>query len=230
MVRKTSKQFNIGDKFLSWEVVECVEPKKYRFLCRCSCGNERVFYKYNLLKGSYAPCKSCGYSKLANTSAIKKHWNCELNGALFTKPHDFSLTQSYWFICDKGHNFKSSIKDFKLDRCLGCKNKTSEDSSKTQTIEFALQLFSSFCNDIVNDDNFLFVSDLNLAISFNEIDRFDSYRNYFDSEEALIKEITTLKTLENKAKEKGYNYVDFKVEKSLDKNVDTLKQLMVSLF
>ena len=139
MAKKSKKQFNIGDKFLSWEVISCEDPKKYRYLCRCSCGSEKVFNKYNLLRGSYAPCKNCDSAKLSNVAYLRRYWNSELNGVTFTRPQDFSLTQSYWFMCDNKHNIKSTIKDFSVERCLGCKTNIKSSFYREQAYEYALE-------------------------------------------------------------------------------------------
>lgn len=45
-----------GDKFNEWEVIEFVGDRK--FLCRCSCGEERVVHSYDLRNGN---SKSCGH-------------------------------------------------------------------------------------------------------------------------------------------------------------------------
>lgn len=234
MGRKTKKDFKIGDSFLSWVVIELQDAKKYKYLCRCSeCGEERSFNKYNLLRGSYAPCRKCAHLKIKNISLIKKHWNCELNRAIFTKPQDFSLTHSYWFICDKGHNFKSSIKDFSLDRCLSCKNQLKNSTSRTQITEFALEYFNSVFDNVFLHEELSMITiehdDIMIDIVFNEVDRFTSYRNYYNNEEELINDLTSLKKLEMTSKEQGYQFHLFEVESNFKINVDKLKDLMIQL-
>lgn len=229
MARKSTKIFNIGDSFLSWKVVECVNPKKYRYKCRCSCGNEREFNKYNLLRGSYAPCKACNHVYLRNTQLIKKHWNNELNGRIFTKPQDFDLTHSYWFICNNGHNFKSSIKDFNIDRCLSCKCKTKSNHLSTQAIEYATQLFSRVFDKVYVDRFGVVIGDVNAIVLIVESDRFDSYRNYYSSEEEYIKDVTDRQLFISEYKLKGIKVLKVLVENNLQKNVDTFKRIMVQL-
>ena len=43
-----------GDTFGEWEVLKYVGDKKY--LCRCSCGNERIVLRCNLVRGSSTSC------------------------------------------------------------------------------------------------------------------------------------------------------------------------------
>lgn len=49
---------NPGDRFGEWEVLSYEGNKKY--LCRCSCGNEKLVFRENLLNGSST---SCGHNK-----------------------------------------------------------------------------------------------------------------------------------------------------------------------
>lgn len=49
---------NPGDRFGEWEVLSYEGNKKY--LCRCSCGNEKLVFRKNLLNGSST---SCGHNK-----------------------------------------------------------------------------------------------------------------------------------------------------------------------
>ncbi|MCI9070227.1 MAG: hypothetical protein HFJ13_12025 [Clostridium sp.] len=227
---KEKKQLNIGDMFLTWEVVELVNPKKYRYKCRCcECGREKEFIKYNLLKGSYAPCKKCGYKKIKNTTSIKKHWNSELNGAIFDNPQNFSLTQSYWFICNKGHNFKSSIKDFNTNKCLGCIKASPHATYKLQAKEFALQYFKVLGNIYEIDNYSLMLSEYNLILNLIEEDRFNNYRNYFETDEEMIKDINKLNELEQYCKNNNIKFIQIKLEKSFKNNVDKLESLMLSL-
>lgn len=227
---KKNRQLNIGDIFLSWEVIELINPKKYRYRCRCTeCGIEKEFIKYNLLKGSYAPCKKCGYKKIKNISLIKDHWNSELNGAIFDNPQNFSLTQSYWFICDKGHNFKSSIKDFNTSRCLGCIQTLPHASYKLQAKEFALQYFKILGTIYEVDDYSLMIPDYKVLLNLIEEDRFTNYRNYFETEEAMINDINKLTELEQSCKINDIKFIQIKLKKDFKNNVDTFENTMLSL-
>lgn len=227
---RIKRVLNIGDKFLTWEVIRLVNPKKYRYLCKCKvCGVEREFIKYNLLRGSYAPCKKCGHKEIGNVATIKKHWNYELNGVIFDKPENFKLTQSYWFKCNKGHNFKSSIKDFSLSRCLSCNEQPPNHPSKYQIKEYIIQFLSKITR-IKEHDNFnIELIDFKTIIHLVEVDRYSSYRNYFDSDSSMVDEITKVKSIENNFKSLGYNYLEFKVEKKLKTNVDNFIFFMVDL-
>lgn len=49
---------NPGDRFGEWEVLSYEGNKKY--LCRCSCGNERLVFRKNLLDGTST---SCGHNR-----------------------------------------------------------------------------------------------------------------------------------------------------------------------
>lgn len=227
---KTRKIMNIGDVFLTWEVKELVNPKKYRYKCVCTdCGQSREFIKYNLLKGSYAPCKKCGHKKIGNIPLIKKHWNSELNGTIFTSPEHFSLTQSYWFICNKGHNFKSSIKDFSLDRCLGCSEVPPNHPSKIQAKEYAIQYFKVLGRVVEYKPFLLYIKERNIALYIVEEDRYTSYKNYFESEGAMLKEFEMVLGLEREFSKIGAKFIVQKVEKNLKNNVDIFKELMIRL-
>lgn len=229
MTKKTKKQFNIGDKFLSWEVISCVDSKKYRYLCRCCCGSEKIFNKYNLLRGSYAPCKNCDSAKLTNISSLKKYWNSELNGVTFTRPQNLSLTKSYWFMCDNKHNIRSTIKDFSVERCLGCKTNIKSSFHREQAYEYALQLFRSIFDNVYIEHYSIVIRDIKVAILAIEKDRFDSYRNYYNSEDEYIKDLTKFQMLKQFYKSNNYSIFDIRLENNLEKNVDTLKQLVLQL-
>lgn len=227
---RNKKNISIGETFLSWEVIELVNPKKYRYKVRCTeCGKEREFIKYNLLKGSYAPCKTCGHKKIRNIPLIRKHWNCELNGVIFDKPENFSLTQSYWFICNEGHNFKSSIKDFKLERCLGCHENPPNHPSKVQAREYAIQYFKTVTRVDEPQQFLLYLELFKTFVYLVEEDRFTTYSNYFKSEAEMLDEIRFVKQLKHMTSKDGLNFVSVMVAKNLKDNVDRLKALMIEL-
>ena len=229
MLKKSKFNFNIGDMFSSWQVVECVEPKKYKYLCRCSCGNERVFYKYNLLRNAYSTCKKCGNKQLKNIRDIKTYWNYELNGCIFTSTKDFSMEYPYWFICDNGHNFKSTLKDFSLDKCLSCKCNIKSDKYRVEMLEYAYKFFSTIYNNVEKTSDVVYVHGAKLVLSFIESDRFISYRNYYCSEEELLDHAMSLKKEELAATSKGYKFIQLEVTNSFEKNVDKISEIMISL-
>lgn len=236
MSRHSSKSFSIGDCFLTWQVIGPDESKKYKYICKCTeCGAERSFNKYNLLRGSFAPCKKCAHIKLKNINLIKKHWNCELNKAIFTKPQDFNLAKSYWFICQNGHNFKSSIKDFSFERCMSCKNEIKNNSSKVQAVQFALEYFTSIFPQVIINEELNLITILNnncdfvADIIFNEEDYFSNYRNYFKNEEEYLKAFTDFKCAESASLAKGHEFIHFQVKNNLKDNVDNLKTLVLQL-
>lgn len=227
---RVKKIVNIGDIFLSWKVTELVNPKKYRYKCRCTeCGIEKEFVKYNLLKGTYAPCRVCGHKKLTNIPLLKKHWNTELNEAIFDNSGNLSLTKSYWFICNKGHNFKSSIKDFKLERCLGCIENPPNHPSKIEAKEYAVQLFSNISLAYPLDNFLIYLYDLNTFLYLIESDRFERYSNYFSSEKEMIEELEYTSYIRSKIESGGHRFVRVDLEKDLKKNVDIFKEVMILL-
>lgn len=230
MNNKIKKSVKIGDTFMTWRVSKRISGKKYRYKCKCTeCGQEKEFIKYNLINGNYAPCKKCGHKKLQNVSLIKKHWNSELNGVIFTHPENFSLTQSYWFICNKGHNFKSSIKDFKLERCLGCNEHPPNDPSKTQFMEFMMQYFGSFTKVQEYENYFILVPELEVVFHLHEYDRYTSYRNYFHNEVEMLNELDKMKQEEYRFKNLGFQPVTIKVQRDLKNNIDNLQEIMLEL-
>lgn len=227
---RKKKSISIGEVFLSWEVIELVNPKKYRYKVRCTeCGKEREFIKYNLLKGSYAPCKTCGHKKITNITLIKRHWNYELNGMIFDNPENFSLTQSYWFICNEGHNFKSSIKDFNLDRCLGCHENPPNHPSKVQAKEYAIQYFKTVTRVDEPQPFLLYLELFRTFIYLVEDDRFATYSNYFKSEAEMLEEIKFIKQLNYATSKDGLGFIKVEIARNLKDNVDKFKELMVEL-
>lgn len=227
---RIKRQLNFGDIFLTWEVIELVNPKKYRYLCRCTeCGIEKEFIKYNLLKGSYSPCKKCGHKKIKNIPLIKKHWNCELNGVLFDNPENFSLTQSYWFLCAEGHNFKCSIKDFSLNRCTSCKEHPPIHPTKIKTKEFIFRYFKAITSVSEIGDFTLMIPEFNLVIHLEEDDRYRNHRNYFSGEAAMLKDIDYVKNLELTCKDDGIEFKKLHIGKNFKNNIDTFRSLMVEL-
>lgn len=227
---RNKKIINIGETFLSWEVIGLADPKKYKYKVKCTeCGKEREFIKYNLLKGSYAPCKTCGYKKIKNIPLIKKHWNYELNGLMFKNPENFSLTHSYWFCCDKGHNFKSSIKDFDLSRCLGCHENPPNHPSKVEAREYALQYFNTVT--IVEEPQpfLLYLDIFKTFIYLVEDDRFATYSNYFKSEAEMLEEIKLINHLNYTTSKDGLGFIKVEITRNLKENVDIFKELMLKL-
>lgn len=227
----SKKSFNIGDKFLSWEVIECVNPKKYRYLCRCSCGKEREFNKYNLLRGSYAPCKECGHAHLSNTALIRKHWNTELNGQHFTKAQDFNLSTSYWFICENGHNFKSTIKDFALHKCLSCKNEFKSNTPRMMLMEFATALFQKIYGEVRIEGFAVIVPKAKKSFYIIESDRFSNYRNYYKSEDDMVNDSVNIRKSQMDLIGLGYVTRTFNLSsKSFKKNVDSFTKFVIEWF
>lgn len=220
----------IGDMFLSWKVVCVSNSKKYRYKVRCiECGKEREFIKYNLLKGSYAPCKGCGHKKLKNIPLIKKHWNCELNGTIFDNPENFSLTQSYWFVCNQGHNFKSSIKDFKLERCLGCHENPPNLPSKVLAKEYIIRYFKGITEVLEPQPFLLYLRGLKVFIFLSESDRFLNYSNYFKTDTEMLDELEHINNLKQIAAKDNVRFIKFDTDKSFKKNVDRFKDLVIEL-
>ena len=228
-MRKNKDDF-IGRKFLCWEVIKENNDKKYYYTCKCECGNKKQFYKYNLLKGSFSLCPTCGNANIKNISIIRKHWNIELNGCLFSNINHFDINKSYWFICNNNHNFKSSIKDFTLSRCLSCKNENNEHSSLTTCFEFSLQLFRKFFKDIVAcDNNIAYISSKNLAICFHEENRFSNFRQYYKNELEYLTHMEHIKIVENNFLYDGKEFKYFSVSKNFLENVENLEKLVLKL-
>lgn len=229
-MKRSTKKFNIGDIFLTWEVKSEVQGKRYRYHCECvQCGNRREFIKYNLLRGSYAPCRQCKSIKAINTQLISKHWNCELNEEVFDIDKEYNLTRSYWFICNNGHNFKSSIKDFKLSRCRGCIEHPPNHPSKVQAFEYAKQYFKTVTSVDDCGQFLLRLHDFDTTLFFHEENRYTNYRNYFSSENEMLEEFTNVKTNENKSKSSGSKFIYVPTQINFKINVDKITQIMLQL-
>ncbi|EOU2097113.1 hypothetical protein C0L75_03070 [Clostridium perfringens] len=232
MSKRSRKNFNIGDTFLTWKVIKCVDSKKYRFLCRCSCGNEKVFYKYNLLRNSFSCCKECNNFTPPNLSILKNFWNYELNGSLTSKIQNVNFNQPYWFICEKGHNFKSSIKDFSLSKCKSCSCNLKSDKFRIEMMEYAFSFLSEIIpkQHLEKTNDLIYIHPLKLTLSFLESDRFTTYRNYYSNEKEFLDHCTLLKKLELESYQKAYKFTTLEVKENFKSNVDTITNLVLSLF
>lgn len=112
----------IGDKFGTWTVIKASsdDNKKYNYnyLCRCDCGAEKEFSKYNLLRGKQAVCKKC-----LETTSDKEKYNQFLkmisNKGIVSETENIDANVEYLLKCDVGHGFKSSLKKF--NGCPVCK-------------------------------------------------------------------------------------------------------------
>ncbi|GAA0071685.1 hypothetical protein UT300003_32100 [Clostridium sardiniense] len=219
------KDFNIGDKFSSWKVVECADPKKYRYLCRCiGCGTEKTFIKYHLLNGSYSICKSCAPATIKNINKIRYHWNVELNGTPFTKPQDFDLNRPYWFVCNNFHNFRCSIKDFSVSHCLGCKGKERDSNNKLMVYTVATRVLGAM-TDIEEHEDFWIVSRaLKFALHITEGDKFSNFRKYFSSENEMFTYLNQSKATADKFSEEGLLVKKLQLENNFEKDIDNFKQ------
>lgn len=216
---------NKGDIFSTWVVKECVDKAKYRFLCECNvCGKQKVFDKYNLLRGRYAVCKTCAPSSIKNVSKIRYHWNPELNGIPFTRIQDLKMDKPYWFICDKFHNFKSTIKDFSLSRCSACRGRERDSSNKIMIFDIAKGLFSSFI-EVNYLDFWLVIPEVKLAIFFAEKDRDSNFRKYMSSEEEFLKYKESVDLQREEFENTGYSIFYFSIDGSLQENIENLELL-----
>lgn len=218
-----NKKINIGDTFLSWKVKEPDSNKRYYYICECvECGAIRSFCKYNLLKGSYAPCRKCGHKSIGNISKIRRYWNPELNESVFTKIQDYNLTSSFWFLCPNGHNFKSTLKDFNLKNCLSCASNLKSDTAKTQILEYSYSFFKHFCQSVKIDNDCLTVEELRLIIYFVEQDKFTSYRNYFKNESDMFKYINHINLYKANITNSGYTFLEVTITENLNNNIAEL--------
>ena len=219
------KNFKVGDVFTTWEVVKCIDSKSYKYLCVCNkCGAEKSFIKYNLLKGSYSLCKSCAPNSIKNINLIRFHWNTELNGISFTKPQDFNLERPYWFICDKFHNFKSSIKDFSLSRCRSCKEKELDSKNKIMIYTIAVKVLKAMFDIVEDDDCWILIPDLNFALHLIEKDKFSNFRKYFTSERAMLEYLKDNKNRATSYEKQGYTIKEFCLENDFKKDIDNFKK------
>lgn len=69
------KQVNIGDRYGNLTIIEDCGKDKYGgilYLCKCSCGKERVVLRSNLITGK---TKSCGCLQKEKLSKIRKKYN-----------------------------------------------------------------------------------------------------------------------------------------------------------
>lgn len=226
MKRKSKYKFEIGDMFSSWKVIKCVDKKKYRYLCKCECDKEKVFYKYNLLKGKYAPCKNCAHLGEYNLKEIKISWNNELNGCNF-KETLVNNNSMFWFKCKKGHNFKSTIKDFSYNKCLSCKKTLDKDFIKEQVLEYLYKLSALIFNSVESEMGWVIINDIKLAIYIEEKDRRSNFKKYVSSESDLLKEVHILKEKTKEFKEKGYEVEVIKIENNFVRSVDKIQEKMI---
>lgn len=228
-MRKVVKNIEIGEKFTTWEVIALADPKKYRYLCRCSCGNEKEFYKYVLRRNIYGLCKSCNPAIVKNLNKIKTHWNSELNKTPFTKAQDFNVSKRYWFICKNNHNFKSTLRDFSLDHCCSCRDKVKGSNDKEIFFEAALTLFKELFEVIEVIDYNIKIPQLKALITFTDEDRDKAFKNYYKNEIEYLKALEKQETIIESFKTKGYNTYEIFIVNNYNKNIDTVSNLMLKL-
>lgn len=114
----------IGDKFGTWTVIKASSDtsKKYNYnyICRCDCGAEKEFSKYNLLRDKQAVCKKC-LDKTTDKEKYNEFLKMISNKGIISITNDIDVDVEYLLKCDKGHSFKSTFKKF--NGCPVCKRK-----------------------------------------------------------------------------------------------------------
>lgn len=218
---------SIGDRFCSWEVIGRHNGKN---LCRCFCGTEKSFTTSNLLQGNYGACSKCGHDGLTNLDEIKKYWNSDLNRTPFTNPKDFKLNKKYWFTCSSNHNFKAFLKSFDLKNCHLCNTYIENAEFKIEAFKFATELFSYIYNIKIDKNKYLIIiEEIKAVICFMEYNRFSDYKYYYPNDSTMLKSAGAFKELEKQYTEAGYNYINYECQNNFFKNVDNIKELVVSL-
>lgn len=223
------KDINIGESFSTWKVISIVDPKKYKYLCRCSCGNEKVFNKYVLRKGLYGLCKSCNPSVTRNLNKIKIHWNSELNKTPFTKPQDFNVSKQYWFICENNHNFKSNLRDFSLDKCCSCRDKVKSSNEKIVFFKALTELFLELGIEIIIDEYNIKIPNLKALIVITDEDRDSSFKKYYKNELEYLKALEKQDSMVEQSIKESYTIFKIFIVDDYKKNIDTLGKLMLKL-
>lgn len=215
--------------FTSWKVICPTKENKYRYLCRCvECNSEKEFSKYKLLSGNYSYCKQCAHNFIKDIPEIRKHWNTELNKTVFTKPQDFNLNKEYWFMCDKGHNFKSSIKNYSNSKCISCQERSFDSSIKELTFEYLKLLLTALWSDIdISKDYVIIVPMLKKVFRLVEHDRYAAHFKYFKREQDMIDELEDLSKFNLEYKNKGFDVISIQIENNILKNVDTIEKTML---
>lgn len=106
-----------GQTFGLWTVIEAAQPDKVgraKWLCRCSCGKERVVTADNLLRGMST---SCGHTRFA------KRRN-DLTGQRFgrlTVMHFVSMSPATWHCrCDCGREVDVAANNLKSGHTTSC--------------------------------------------------------------------------------------------------------------
>ena len=134
-----------GQKFGRLTVLHRIENKgkAVRYLCKCDCGNEKIFYASNLLKGLSTSCGCFRKEKLKETKLI------DLVGQRFGRltvielDHKNEKTRQYYWkcLCDCGNEcvvYSGHLKDGHTSSC-GCYNK--ERVVEAQLIDLTGQQF-----------------------------------------------------------------------------------------
>lgn len=223
------KNIEIGETFHTWTVVAVSDPKKYRYVCKCSCGNEAIFNKYALRKGFYGLCKSCNPSVVRNLNKIKRYWNSELNKTPFTKPQDFSVSKKYWFLCENNHNFRSSLRDFSLDKCCSCRDKVKSSNEKIIFFKSLVELLQDLGIKIEINDYNIKIPSLKVIIFVTDDDRDSSFKKYFKSEVEYLKAIEKQQSIIETSINENYKVMEIFIVDDYYKNIDTLGKLMLKL-
>lgn len=55
-------EIKIGTKFGEWEILQRADKKRRAYLCRCSCGKEKIVDYQQLRRGESTKCRSCSIS------------------------------------------------------------------------------------------------------------------------------------------------------------------------
>lgn len=227
---------SVGSRVDTWEVLEIYDKKtKTRLvkMCRCKCyicGAEKNLEYHVLRKHKSTVCNRC-YNSLVEDQ-IKKYWNEELN----KKPFNLNLSsvRSYWFNCPNGHIFKSSIRDFSLDKCSFCQSKTKERLADAYLL-FLKKYFDSFMpksNFVLSKGlvNYIYLKKFKSYIIIEEGDFKQNFKSYLGSENKFLDYQQELMSLRNSAQLENKQIYYLKLNNLSSVNLNRFENILKSIF
>lgn len=217
--------------FLSWKVIQAAD-KKYYYECECvECGSVRKFNKYNLLAGSYKPCKGCANKHIKDMDLLKRYWNVDLNGEMFTFSSTFNISKKYWFKCSNGHNFKSNLKNFSLKKCTSCNRKVNIDNTKGYYFEILNNVLTNLFEVVeLMEYNIFYLPIYNVAIRLVEKDRYSNYKKYFNSENDMLEEFYKVRSFRDHNFSGAENFYIINSKDSIVETVDAIGQVANKIY
>jgi len=235
---KLNRSIDEGMIFGSWKIIAYkAKEKHWSSLCQCTvCGTIKTIARTSLRNNTFQICSRECIKQVLNLYTIKKHWNCELNAEELDF-NSISYDKKFWFRCNKGHNFKSNIKGFSLDKCPKCNKKLLNNPKLLYGVrEYYKKVLSAIGFNPLLANNVLsipivglYFKEFNSLILFEEKNKRLSYSNYFTSESSYLSYIDTLYALEKELNALGGQLYIVNTENFISQNVEQISAILKSM-